>query len=486
MKGFILSMISLLCFFGVQAESVLIDGLQFEVLSESELTAQVVGNELTSDTLIDLVIPSTVDIHGIVYRVKKIYTNAFMKCDLIKSVSIPYCVDEISYRAFYDCKNLRKVIITNAWYLVFDYGCIDNCNVQTIILSGNVRASYNDFDRIYFVPQLVINGDIPDFFGFIPQVTIVKDDVNNLLGASLYSNHIYCMNNTPPLLSSISNNNAHTTVHVPRDAYAAYFQAPNWSSYINLINDAIETKEMTLSTHDKQLIAGEKYILTVEKDGAYPTIAFNAVRKNNSCVTIEQKSDTTYEVTGKAPGEETIIVACGELEDSCHFTVLASTQQEQTPTVTLSRSKVQVRPNGTTTISYTVENGESQEVDISCDNPDVAIARVIDRKIEILGVSTGVAKLTVTTKEGECIAGECTIIVYDPDFNGDDHVDISDLNIIINTLLGKTGLTAICDVNGDGIVDISDVCIIINEMLGKMGFDIPTGNQGGNTAPPYK
>ena len=103
-----------------------------------------------------------------------------------------------------------------------------------------------------------------------------------------------------------------------------------------------------------------------------------------------------------------------------------------------------------------------------------------------MGISTGVATLTVTTKEGECIAGKCTIIVYDPDFNGDDNVDVSDLNIIINTLLGKTGLTAICDVNGDGIVDISDVNITIDEMLGKMGFDIPTGNQGGNTAPPHK
>ena len=41
------------------------------------------------------------------------------------------------------------------------------------------------------------------------------------------------------------------------------------------------------------------------------------------------------------------------------------------------------------------------------------------------------------------------------------------------------------DVTGDGQVDISDVNAVINAMLGKP-FDIPTGNQGGNTAPPHK
>ena len=46
-------------------------------------------------------------------------------------------------------------------------------------------------------------------------------------------------------------------------------------------------------------------------------------------------------------------------------------------------------------------------------------------------------------------------------------------------------LNETCDVNNDGVVDIADVNMVINAMLGKP-FDIPTGNQGGNTAPPHK
>ena len=53
------------------------------------------------------------------------------------------------------------------------------------------------------------------------------------------------------------------------------------------------------------------------------------------------------------------------------------------------------------------------------------------------------------------------------DVTGDGKVDISDVNGVINMMLGKADATAIADVTGDGQVDISDVNAIINMMLGK-------------------
>ena len=66
----------------------------------------------------------------------------------------------------------------------------------------------------------------------------------------------------------------------------------------------------------------------------------------------------------------------------------------------------------------------------------------------------------------------CEIIVDDNytdpcDVNGDGTVDISDVNKVINMMLGKIGPTVVGDVNGDGQVDISDVNMVINAMLGK-------------------
>lgn len=56
------------------------------------------------------------------------------------------------------------------------------------------------------------------------------------------------------------------------------------------------------------------------------------------------------------------------------------------------------------------------------------------------------------------------------DINGDGRVDIVDINIVINVMLGKDDSVAwktVSDVNNDGIVDISDINLIINDMLGK-------------------
>ena len=52
------------------------------------------------------------------------------------------------------------------------------------------------------------------------------------------------------------------------------------------------------------------------------------------------------------------------------------------------------------------------------------------------------------------------------DVTGDDNVDISDINTVINIMLGKSDQDN-ADVTGDGVVDIADVNAIINAMLGK-------------------
>ena len=53
------------------------------------------------------------------------------------------------------------------------------------------------------------------------------------------------------------------------------------------------------------------------------------------------------------------------------------------------------------------------------------------------------------------------------DVNGDDVVDGSDANIIINMILGKADPSDAADVNGDGNVDGGDLNLVINMILGK-------------------
>ena len=52
------------------------------------------------------------------------------------------------------------------------------------------------------------------------------------------------------------------------------------------------------------------------------------------------------------------------------------------------------------------------------------------------------------------------------DVNQDNVVDVEDVNIIINMILGIQTKTSNADVNGDGVIDVEDVNMVINKILG--------------------
>ena len=52
------------------------------------------------------------------------------------------------------------------------------------------------------------------------------------------------------------------------------------------------------------------------------------------------------------------------------------------------------------------------------------------------------------------------------DVNGDGSINTTDINCVINGILGKSSEYN-CDVNGDGVVNITDMSLVINAVLGK-------------------
>ena len=56
------------------------------------------------------------------------------------------------------------------------------------------------------------------------------------------------------------------------------------------------------------------------------------------------------------------------------------------------------------------------------------------------------------------------------DLNGDGNVDVTDVSILIDVVLGKDVALAdgaVCDLNGDGNTDVTDVSLLIDIILGK-------------------
>lgn len=92
------------------------DGLYYKVLDLSRRECSVTCRELRkgipySDCSGDIVIPSSVCLSGIELDVIGIEREAFNNCDGITSVVIPSSLNEIGYRAFYNCLNLKDVVI---------------------------------------------------------------------------------------------------------------------------------------------------------------------------------------------------------------------------------------------------------------------------------------------------------------------------------------------------------------------------------------
>lgn len=481
MKYYILMLVSLLCFFSLHAENILIDGLLYQV-NESDQTADVVGNELASDTLIDLVIPSTIASNGKEYTVRRVMCPGLLGCQTIKSVRLPSCLQKIEQTAFKDCSYLRKLTIQDADSLVVEEYAFANCNLQTIVVSGNVYCSYwEPIDRMLLsslnASQVIITGDMPKS-GFLQakQNLIIQDNVNDISGFSKpFSHHIYSYSKTPPVLNpwGTQYDFDNTTVHVSRESYAAYFQDSVWSRYVNLTNDAVPTKSLSLATHDIQLHVDEQVVLSIDKDGTQSTIAFNSVNSYEaSKVGFSKKSETEWYIWGERPGEVTLVFACGELEDTCHVTVLEA--QVPTPIVTLSPQTLKLEIEETAYVNHTITDGPEQELSYNIGNPEIAAIRTVGNKCQVLALRPGTTVLTAATTQGDCIPGECQVRVRHPaDLNKDWAVNITDVNFIINRLLGKVNaippsLGSInYDVNRDGKVDIADVNAVINAMLGK-------------------
>ena len=112
-------------------------------------------------------------------------------------------------------------------------------------------------------------------------------------------------------------------------------------------------------------------------------------------------------------------------------------------------------------IVFTSATGTPQTVDITGINKDVYYQ---------LNVLNGQGKYTVTDVTKFYEGSNPLNQLKDGDINGDNAVDIADVNAAIDIMLGKATASSFkgkADVTGDGQVDIADVNAIIDIMLGK-------------------
>ena len=271
---------------------------------------------------------------------------------------------------------------------------------------------------------------------------------------------IYCYAVIPPACVSNTFTSYDATLHVPAAGMVSYFTTLYWYNFNKILSDAIEPLSVTMNNADAELEISQQLSLTatITPSNATPkTVYWSST--DASVATVSGSN-----VTAVAVGECDIMATCVDKVAVCHLVVVPPRV-----TITLDKHEVLLLPNHTITLTATCSPIDVDLV-VTSSNPGVAIPRLVNGTIMVVGVAEGTATITVNAADGWGNPDTCTITVYTEhgDVNCDGYVNISDVSKLIDFLLSEDpeSLSLVnADTNKDGNVSISDVSTLIDYLL---------------------
>ena len=153
MKKILLIIALLISALGLNAQSVIIDDLEFTVTSETPAECEVSGY---SGGPVNVIIPSKVTISGKEYSVTSIGASAFERCYSLTSIEIPSGVTSIGEAAFYVCSSLTSIEIPNGVTSI-GYGTFSCCSSLTSIIVENGNTVYDSRNNCNAIIETATN-----------------------------------------------------------------------------------------------------------------------------------------------------------------------------------------------------------------------------------------------------------------------------------------------------------------------------------------
>lgn len=394
---------------------------------------------LKGEEIKDLVIPN---------NITTINLNTFYKCSGLTSITIPNSVTSIGHFAFCECSGLTSIIIPNSVSSIGDWAFYGCNNLATVFLTG---------DGEWVTASLLNN------YTFLSVASFQIDNrITNVKGVRVKTMDVFSFAVTPPVCDENSFYDYSGTLHVPAASIAAYFTAPYWCNFANIVGDAVKPNGLNLDKDSLDLVIQEMSTLVANTTPATAasSIAINWASSNPAVATV-----VNGQVTAVGYGECDIVAMCLDQRAVCHVTVYNDR-------ISVDQEQLQVQPNHIVALMPTSLAPELPALVVTSSDPAVAAARVMNGKVQVVGVSEGTATITVSAADGTAKPATCLVTVYTEqgDTNGDGYIDIDDVTALIERVLGNEA-TAIkeknADLNDDGIMDIDDVTALIKTILGN-------------------
>ena len=465
--------------------------------------------ETASNTLIagcqSTIIPNTVTSIG---------NCAFARCSGLSSIEIPNSVTFIGFSAFDGCSNLASIEIPDSipfvggrafagtpWYdnqpngLVY-IGLVAYCykgdmpsSTNIVIKEGTLEIADGAFYEQGQLTSIVIPnsvtyiGDIA-FFGcgltsivipnsvtYIGEMAfeecrlitdiVIPNSISHIGSCAFWACsgcfNVYCYSSNPPLCEDRPFSKYSCTLHVPATSLASYFTAPDWCNFENIVGDAVAPTGISISRDSVETNLCEPFelIATVTPE--------NASNKNITWYSTDTTVATVEDgiVTAVGFGECDIYAYCFGMPAICHVSV--------TQRISLDQQEASVLPNHILTLTPSALP-TLPDLIVTSSDPTVAAARVMNGKVQVVGVAEGKTTITIGSANGLAVPATCLVTVYTEkgDVNMDGFVNISDVTRTISYVLSgnDSGFKfANADLNGDGRVNVSDVTALISRVL---------------------
>lgn len=303
----------------------------------------------------NIIIPNSVN--G--YQVRGIGYNAFADCDL-ESLELPNTINNINYTAF-DGARIKKLYYTISNSNNQFYGC----SADTVQLKGNGdwHGLFPDNVKVLYIGSGVIG--IEDMF-YNEHTPVIE----------LNPEVIYSYATTPPLCNEFSFTGYDAELHVPATSLAAYFTAPYWCNFTNIIGDVNELTNLSLDKDSIEVLIGSQTTLNgiMTPANATPN-TINWITSDNHVATVENGV-----VTALNKGECDIIAICQEKRAICHLFVSSAL----TTGLTLSQDSAKMEVGDHLNLIATVQPDEDPDKIIRWSSTDGSVATVSNGTITAL------------------------------------------------------------------------------------------------------